>query len=490
MPEEVTLLRALVTARHWQRFETFEAQFKRAAKQLATQESEPGISKVTVSPRQYERWFYGKLKTAPWPDASRVLEHMFGYPVRQLLGPASQATPRVSPGIRQQDEPSASAVRPGEHEISPVAPSRIWSPARDSGSESARDVNDGSFLSDPERILAMAARRALRFGATADASNVGDESLDQIQAELARLAFSYPQQPLSAILGDIIFVQEYVFSLLEGRQKPRQARDLYYAGALASGLVAKATHDFGDSRMAMTHARTALLCAQNAEHGPLIAWVRGLQSLIAYWGSAPRDALNYAQLGAEIPGVQGTSGIWLASLEARAWSALGNGSASREAIEKADDLRRHVVNDDLDKLGGICSFSRPRQLYYAADASAALWRMNPAGSELSGRTEQYAAEAVAAYKGASHNEISFGDESGARTDLAIARISHRNLEGAYEAIQPVMQLPVSQRIHGIVGSVINVHQAVTAAAPDSAIARDIQEEIEDYCRTPVTALPR
>jgi hypothetical protein len=371
-----------------------------------------------------------------------------------------------------------------------VTPVRIWSPGRDSGSENTGELSDGSFLSHPERILAMAARRALRFGATADASNVGDESLDQIQAELARLAFSYPQQPLSAILGDIVSIQDYVFSLLEGRQKPRQARDLYFAGALASGLVAKATHDFGDSRMAMTHARTALLCAQNSEHGPLTAWVRGLQSLISYWDSAPRDALNYAQLGTVIPGVQGTSGIWLASLEARAWSALGNGAASSEAIEKADDLREHLVSDDLDRLGGICSFSYPRQLYYAADASAVLSRLHPPSSDLAARGEQYAAEAVAAYENTSHDEISFSDESGARTDLAIARISKGNLEGAYEAMQPVLQLPVSQRIHGIVGSVINVHQAVTAAAPDSPIARDIQEEIEDYCRTPVAALPR
>jgi hypothetical protein len=51
-------------------------------------------------------------------------------------------------------------------------------------------------------------------------------------------------------------------------------------------------------------------------------------------------------------------------------------------------------------------------------------------------------------------------------------------------------LPVSQRIHGIIGSVINVHQAVSAVSPDAPIARDIQEEIEEYCRTPVTALPR
>ena len=38
----------------------------------------------------------------------------------------------------------------------------------------------------------------------------------------------------------------------------------------------------------MTHARTALLCANNAEHPSLASWVRGLQSLVTYWAQRPR----------------------------------------------------------------------------------------------------------------------------------------------------------------------------------------------------------
>ena len=38
MPGEPTLLRVLITERHWQKFETFEAQFRRAAHELAGQQ--------------------------------------------------------------------------------------------------------------------------------------------------------------------------------------------------------------------------------------------------------------------------------------------------------------------------------------------------------------------------------------------------------------------------------------------------------------------
>lgn len=55
-----TLLRALITERHWQRFRTFGAQFRRAARELAERESDPDLAKLTVSSRQRERWYAGK----------------------------------------------------------------------------------------------------------------------------------------------------------------------------------------------------------------------------------------------------------------------------------------------------------------------------------------------------------------------------------------------------------------------------------------------
>ncbi len=332
----------------------------------------------------------------------------------------------------------------------------------------------------------MAARRALRFGAAADASNVGSDSLEQLRGETGRLAVAYLQQPLSEILGDIVALQDHTFGLLEGRQRPRETRDLYVVGGLASGMLAKAAHDLRDPQLAMTHARTALLCARNAEQAALIAWVHGLQSLITYWADRPREALQYAQSGQEIPGLTGTVGIWLASLEARAWSALGNGNASRDAIERAGNMREHVIADDLDNVGGMCYFSRPRELYYAADASASLPSADD--KELIGTAISHATEAVAAYENALPDERSFSGEAGSRTDLAMALIRAGEIEGASEAVQPVLALPLSLRIHGIVTSVTNVHHEITANSIDSPHGRGLQEEIEEYCRTPAALL--
>jgi hypothetical protein len=493
MPVEPTLLRTLVTGRHWQKFETFAAQFQRAARELAELQGEEGIGHVTISARQFERWYAGKVKTVPHPDSCRVLEHMFGYRVNQLLSSASRVNTDAMPDILDQAGLPAQAVRSQDSEPPATYPSVIWATGQteaahfDQTWRSAEDAGN-SALSDPERIVAMAARRALRFGITADASNIGSESLDQLRAETGRLAVAYLQQPLTQIVGDIVSLQDLTFSLLEGRQHPRETRELYVVGGLASGMLAKAAHDLRDPNMAMTHARTALLCARNAEHPALTAWIHGLQSLITYWADRPREALQYAQAGQAIDGIAGTVNIWLASLEARAWSALGNGQASLQAIERAVDLRERVVRDDLDDLGGMCYFSQARQLYYAADAGASF--AEGADEDVATRTATYAGDAITAYENAPADERSFGDEAGSRTDLAIARVRSGDLDGAREAIEPVLGLPVPQRIHGVVSSVINVHRAITIESTDAPVARAIQEEIEDYCRTPAAALPR
>lgn len=481
MPAEPTLLRALITARHWQRYETFAVQFERVAGKLAEEEGEPDLAKVSVSVRQFERWYGGKVRTSPHPDSCRILERMFGYSVQQLLAPGGRVSQETSLILTGQQEPRPAAV-------TTLQPGLIWTPGAADYALGDFRLADGSPLSDPERILAMAARRAMRFSATAGSSNISGESMDQLWDETSRLTIAYLQQPLPVITGDIVSLQDIVFSLLEGRQRPREARDLYVIGGLASGMLSKASHDLRDPDTAMTHARTALLCANNAEHPALASWVRGLQSLVTYWAQRPRESLDYAQLGQQIQGTSGSVVVWLASLEARAWASLGNGAASRQAIARASELREQLVMDDLDRLGGMCYFSRPRQLYYASDAGAALPEHDDSG--LRADTESLAAEAVAAYEQAAEEEKSFGDEAGSRTDLAVARARTGNLEGAREAIQPVLALPASQRIHGVVSSVLNVHRAVTVLAPDAPLAQDIQEEIENYCRTPAAALPR
>jgi tetratricopeptide (TPR) repeat protein/transcriptional regulator with XRE-family HTH domain len=334
-----------------------------------------------------------------------------------------------------------------------------------------------------ERQTAMAARKAFQFLTHAEGSNVGPETLDQLRDDIARLAVAYQTQPLPTLLGDLVEVQDVAFRLLEGHQRPNQTRELYLLAGIISGILANASHNLGDPHAAMTQARTAYVCADNAGHDGLRAWVRGQQCVVAYWGGWPHEALRYAQLGAE-PAARatGTVTVFLPALAGRAWAALGNSDESRAAIQQAHTARDTVAPDELDEFGGGLTFARPRQLYYAADATGWL----PGEEERAGRE---AAEAVEAYEHADPAEQSYADEAVVRADLALARARLGNLDGARAALQPVLDLPPDRRLSGITAITLRVHTALRDPRyRGSPAARETQQEIEAFCQTTI-ALP-
>ncbi|QMU79928.1 XRE family transcriptional regulator [Streptacidiphilus sp. PB12-B1b] len=332
----------------------------------------------------------------------------------------------------------------------------------------------------------MAARRALRFTAMAEGSSVGPETLGQIHDEVRRLTVAYPKLALPTLLGDLVEVQDLTFQLLEhGRVKPLQARELYLLAGITSGMLAKASHDLGNPSAAMMQARTAFVCADNADHHAMRAWVRSLQSLISYWAGRPSEAAEYAALGqAGARDVRGTTSVWLACLSARANALLGNGEATRAAIQRAEDAREVVQLDDLDGFGGIMTFPAVRQLYYVAEATVHLGE-----DPVLGETQSEAA--VNAYRTASEDEWAFGDEAGAQSDLALARIARGEVDGAAEAVRPVLDLPIAQRNFGIIGSVQRVHGALHAdSRRGGGATAGLREEIEAFTATPTSVLIR
>lgn len=396
---------------------------------------------IALSERQAYRWVAGEVRGLPYPHAQAALERLFGEPVARLLGPP--------------------------YGIEAVGPFR-----RRDGAAPER----GSARTDWEgQVIAMSADRARDFLTRIEASNVGAETLDQLIDDVRRLVTAYPQQPLPTLLGDLVDTQDRAFGLLEGRQRPEQTRDLYLIAGIACGLMAKASHDLGAPHDAMTHARTGYACADNAGHDGLRSWTRGLQALITYWSGRLDDSVRYAQLGAEAAArSRGTAGIWLASSEARALAALDRLEDAHTALVRATEARDQVEPDELDSLGGVCTFSRPRQLYYAADALA--W----GGETEANHAERLALEALDAYAGAPDQDRSFGDEAGTSSALAVARVLQREIDGAANALAPVLELPPSKRIHGIVTSVEHVRTTLRAVENPGREVAEMAGAIEGF----------
>lgn len=349
---------------------------------------------------------------------------------------------------------------------------------------------DSTILGDPKggtdasEVLTVAADRARRFMMSLQV--LSDESLQLIHDEVRDLVSAYPTRPLPEILGHLVSGQQAVFGLLERPQRPVHAHQLYFLSAVLGGLLAKASHDLADPHAALSQSRTAWLCAEQADHDGLRAWISGLQSLICYWARRPHDSIRYAQRGtAYAQRTSNTTLVLLPASEARAWAALGNAEQTREAIERAERAWDQVRRDEIDEMGGIGTFSRSRQLYFAADAMA--WLPDESLGESS--AEDLARHAVEAYSDPSDPHWAFSDSAGAHTALAIARIRREEIEGAADALTPVLDLPPQQRINGIVHSVNRVHHALRHM-PTSPTAQELQERIEYYTQSPMRMLTK
>ncbi|MFD9947158.1 hypothetical protein ACFWYW_23730 [Nonomuraea sp. NPDC059023] len=348
----------------------------------------------------------------------------------------------------------------------------------------ARPLVRPAITDDPlKEAVRMAARRARRFATLVQGGNVGPETLPQLRDDVARVARDYPRTPLNELLPEMSELQEVIYTLLEGRQRPDETADLYMLAGVVGGMLAKASHDSGDPHAAMTQARAAFMCAERIGHNALAAWVLTLQSMITYWSGSPHKAARYAEdaAGLAVEG-NGTVAVWVAAQHARTLGVLGDHEGVHASVRRALAARERVIGDDLDELGGIMTFPAPRQSYYAADAY--VWM--PGGEQ---EAIQAASHAISAYADAAPADRSFSDEAGAHCDLALAWVALGELDGAAEALVPVLDLPAGQRIEGIAASLQRVHIALRDPQfRGTSLAEGLRMQIEAFRSVPVRAL--
>jgi hypothetical protein len=280
----------------------FQKDFIRTADQLD--------ERVTVSSRQVSRWMTGCLDGLPYPASCRVLEKMFGESAERLFGPPDPA--------RRVEVATVEVLGsvPGDHLAM-------------------------------QREVAMAASESAHFGQFAEQSNVGPDTLEQFRADLVRIVTNYPNRPVYPLFVEVRALRNRAFELLEGRQYPEQSRELYLVAGALCGVLANASFDLGWLPAAETQARTAFLCAELAGNNALRAWIRGMQSLVAYWDERPRAAVERAADGWRYVPETGTARVRLASIEARAHARMGDQRETEHALARAEQARDEVR-------GGAC----------------------------------------------------------------------------------------------------------------------------------------
>ncbi|WP_322747939.1 MULTISPECIES: helix-turn-helix domain-containing protein [unclassified Frankia] len=349
---------------------------------------------------------------------------------------------------------------------------------------------NGSRLDEPsagwsvERMVTMAARESADFSRAADRSNVGPLTVEQFHDDATWLAARYPHRPVSPSFAEIVELRNHAFSLLEDRQRPDEARDLYVIAGVLCGMLANASFDLGYLPAATTQARTAFLCGELAGHNGLRCWVRGMQSLIAYWQGRLPEAVSLAREGWEFVPEHGTARVRAAALEARAAGRLGDEATVRDALERAGQARDEITGDDTP--GGMLAFPESKQFFYTASAYLGLHGRTdtlPADS-WAARAEQAARTAIGLYETAPAGEQRLGELSLARLDLAAAHLERSELDGAAQTIRTVLDTTTRRPTDSVLR---RLRQLVTVTDRpryrDLLSAQHLREEILDVCAT-------
>ncbi|MFC5820994.1 helix-turn-helix domain-containing protein [Nonomuraea harbinensis] len=347
-------------------------------------------------------------------------------------------------------------------------------PAPEPPQAAGLDPADPQPLNGAE-LLNTAAAESATWAQWAEATNIGDIALEQLQADTRALARSYLTGDPLEVFRSARHLRDQVFALLEGRQYPRQSAELYATAGYLCALLAWISSDLGQLSAADTHGRTAWLCAELTGHDDLRAWVLSTRSKIAFWDGRYRDAINLARRGASYR-PHGTAGILLACQEADAWAALGGDDDARAALARADAARDHM--DGVDEVAGLFTCSPFRHANYG---SSVLLRI--------GRPDDALCEADRALADTRHQPQAYGTVAQVRIVQATAHLALGQPDGARAPVRAILAIPPHQRLDPVTRRVRELAAAL-ARSPmgGSTPGVVLRQEIEEWERATVSRM--
>jgi transcriptional regulator with XRE-family HTH domain len=328
----------------------------------------------------------------------------------------------------------------------------------------------------------MAAHEGSEHAARAEEHGIGDTTLEQLRADLARLARLTDTGEPFTVFQDLRRVRERVYQILERRLWPSEQTDLYFILGVLNGLMGIAADRLGYPDSAEELIRSGFTYATAIDHRPLMAKLRLSSSTAAFWRGMTLRSRDLAADGLRYL----DAGPIAADLHlkfARAAAALGDGDAAARAVATAHEARERDQSDELLEMGGEFAVSLATHHYFAG---AALSAIRGAESAAAGEIEN----AAALYEAGPGpgEEHSYETRAMACIDLAAIRLRGGALDAAETAIAPVLELPPSERVSRL-GSKMRLIR-VELAEPryqGSAQARDLDQRIEDFIRDTMAA---
>jgi transcriptional regulator with XRE-family HTH domain len=279
----------------------------------------------------------------------------------------------------------------------------------------------------PETAAADEEIAALELARRAEASDVGDSVLEQLELIVDELATAYPVTAPADLLGRVRTYLGYVGHLLDARATLAQHRRLLVTGGWLSLLAATCMIDLHKDHAAVPHLRTAAQLARETDHAEIAAWCLETQAWRVLTAGDHRQAVDIAQAAQRVAPRDGSAFIQATAQEGRAWARLGAPAETRAALARVAKLVSPLPMPD-----------RPEHHYRydpakseAYTATTLSWLGDPAA-------EPYARQVLARLESAIDGPPRPRRAASARLDLSLALIAaERHDEAAGTALQAV-----------------------------------------------------
>ncbi|GAA0602682.1 hypothetical protein GCM10009534_41570 [Kribbella sandramycini] len=321
-----------------------------------------------------------------------------------------------------------------------------------------------------EADVVRAGDESIAFLTFAEESNAGELTVEQLNADIRRVAQLYLRAPTQPLFERSRAVRDRAFALLEGNQSPNQSRDLYSAAGWAITLLAWMSTDLGRPDVAEIHARTAWACAEAADHHELRAWIRATQHTAAFWQDDFTRAGEYAQDGLRY--ATGTSRRFLTGALAVDLARSGQSSAAQQALKTAQDVATEPHESEFPG-PLLCTPERAEGIW--SDTHLALGRVKP--------TLTHANRSVAGFEAAPHVTRNLGSERMIRLQQAKAHLLLGELDGAIDAMQPVLGTALEYRVRPLLHRLGEV-TALAEPFTRTARGRDLRDRLRNFLDHP------
>lgn len=427
----------------------------------------------TMSPSrvsEYERWPGAARKPSVY--ALATFAELYGTTIRCLMDAAdleqlnvTERTAVLGPAVSLDTTTRSPTVVVMDAGADPAALQRRR--------RRAAVFEPGAELSTAEECLMEIADQSQEAAALAEATNIGDSSLEALHRSIGEIGQLYRSTAPLPMFRRAVSLRNRILDLLEGRQHVNQTRELYAAASKVCALLGWMSGDFEQHGAALAQADAAWVFAEQADQPAVRALARISQAKVTQWADQFDKSASYAHDGLRY--ASGANAVLLACLEARAAGDLGDADRAAGALRRAEDER---TKSGLAETGELFFCGEIERYNYTAGVRYVIG--DHVGSLNAAESAITAAESMPA---ATHryNSVAF-----AHTNTAVASIATGNLDRAVTSINTVLALPSSHRLATLSQRLERAQRLLTAPAwQGSKPARELSSQISDFRRDTV-----